>query len=144
MCHTVIMTNLMLSKIALVAATSLALLPTAIADEASVQDGIPYEITFNGDIYPAELDTMEYPYIAASQERSGECQLSINADASGNIMGMSIVSCSDELFKSVATRYIAKQSFGASTPSKVSAHSLQIRWNIGEDLEAIPLQLASR
>ena len=138
------MTKFTLLKIALVTATSLAFLPSATADQASEQDGIPYEITFNGDVYPAELDTMEYPYIAASQERDGECLLNINADAAGNISDMSIVSCSDDLFKSAAARYITKQNFGTQTSSNVSAHSLQIRWKIGEDLDALPLQLAAR
>ena len=138
------MTKFTTLQIALTAAASLALLPNAAADQASEQDGIPYEITINGDVYPADLDTIEYPYIAASQQRNGECLLNISADASGKVLGMSVVSCSDDLFKNAATRYISEQNLTAYTPSKIRTHSLQIRWNIGEELEAAPLQYAAR
>ena len=133
-----------LLKTALLTAASLAFMPNATAYEASEQTGIPYEIVFNGDVYPAQLETMEYPYIAASQKRGGECLLNVSADPSGSVLDISIISCSDDLFKSVAARYINKQSFNRRATSEVTAHRLKIRWKIGQALEAQPLQIATR
>ena len=106
--------------------------------------GIPYEITFNGSLYPADLDQIEYPYIAASQERDGECILKIISDASGDIASMSVVSCSDDLFEGAASRYIRKQEFSQHTNNNLTVHNLRVRWDIGEQSEEVALQLATR
>ena len=132
--------------LALSSALFLGLTSTASAQSDDENVGIPYEITFNGSLYPADLESVEYPYIAATQQRDGECLLNVISDTEGNIAGMSIVSCSDDLLRDAASRYINRQSVSEISDSNLTAHSLRISWDIGEELEETrsPLQLAAR
>lgn len=130
--------------LALMTTTSVAFSPIAIAQIGSAETGIPYEISFNGSLYPADLEQLEYPYIAASQERDGECILKIISDVSGEIASMSVVSCSDDLFEGAASRYIRKQEFSQHNNDNLTVHNLRVRWAIGEKSEEVALQLATR
>ena len=128
--------------LALALSTSLCLAAPTVA-AAQTDLGIPYEITFQGDLYPAGLDTMDYPYLAASQERDGECLLELTSDTSGQVTGVSILNCSDTAFRKAAERYINGLDH-TSAASNTSTHTLKITWTIGHDLDAQPLQLATR
>ena len=130
--------------IALSTAISIGLIPNAAAQTSDANAGIPYEISFNGSFYPDGLERIEYPFIAASQQRDGECLLNVISDDLGNVTSMSIVSCSDDLFKGAATRYINGQNFEQGVTSGLTVHNLLIGWDIGVTLNEKPLQLATR
>ena len=120
-------------------------MPTAIAQTNSPEAGIPYEITFDGSHYPANLETVEYPYTAASRQLDGECQLNVMADSSDNLVGITILSCTDDLFRNAAARYISNQVFAETATTGLTAHPLSINWDIGTELGSLETyQLATR
>ena len=144
MCHIQPMMKITMKTLALSAAVSIGFIPSAAAQSDAAEAGIPYEITFNGSMYPADINTVEYPYIAASQERDGECLLNVISNEAGNVASISIISCSDNLFKSAVSRYINKQDFDQSSTTNLTAHSLRVNWDIGEKAEPLPLTFAQR
>lgn len=139
------MTHLKELVITLTTATLLGGMPTAFAQTDAPDEGIPYAITFNGTHHPASLQTIEYPFAAASQMRDGECVLNVISDDVGNVASMSIITCSDETFRAAATRYINAQSMNQNTSPGLKAHPLRINWDIGNEIEPErPIQIATR
>lgn len=111
-------------------AMALSVLPTAFAQTTTLEDSVPYTITFDGKQYPAGLDEMEYPYTAARLGVSGECTLNIHADEAGRIAAMSIAQCSDQRFAWASRRFIERQDFEGSATSDLISQKLTVTWSM--------------
>ena len=119
--------------------------PTAIAQTDAPEAGIPYQISFNGDYHPANLEMVEYPHTAAVLNKDGECRLSVVTDTAQQVADISIIACTDLSFKDVMSRFIQNQTFSGTLSPETTTHSLTVTWAIGEDSVAPkPLQLATR
>lgn len=118
-------------------------MPIASAQTNTETNAVPYTITFDGSFYPDALETIEYPYLAASLNRSGECSLKIKSDESQNIAEISVTSCSDDLFEAAAQRFAAQQIVDATASSDLAEHTLSIKWSIGAEVANAPIQVAS-
>ena len=120
--------------------------PTAIAQTDAPEAGIPYQISFNGEHHPANLEKVEYPHTAAIMNKDGECRLSVATDTAQQVADISIVACTDTSFKDVMSRFIRNQTFPGTLSPETTTHSLTVTWTIGEESIAAPktLQLAAR
>ena len=133
------------TAIPLAIATVLGATPAAIAHTDAPEGGIPYQISFNGDYHPANLEMVEYPHTAAVLNKGGECRLSVITDTAQQVADISIVACTDMSFKDVMSRFIHNQTFSGTLSPETTTHSLTVTWVIGEDIVAPkPLQLATR
>jgi len=132
------MRNIKRNAITLATALVFGVMPTAIAQSNDLDQGIPYEITFDGTVYPANLDMVEYPYLAASQSQDGDCLLNVLVDDAENVAGMTIASCSSGSFNEAAARFISAQDFEGKMSTDMSSHMLSVKWNIGVE-ETEPL-----
>ena len=137
----------MMKRLTYVAAAATAVafgvMPTATAQTESAEKGTPFAITFNGNVTPTNLDAVDYPFTAATLNRNGECLLNVMTDASDNILGMSVLTCTDDLFRAEAEDLIQAQTLPAELPASLNAHALRISWQIGEEVAEQPLQLVS-
>jgi hypothetical protein len=143
MCHNAKMENKSIIKTVLISTLVLGALPAAIAQS---EDAVPYEITFSGSHYPANLESVSYPYIAASLLQDGECQINMVLDENEQLVSMSIASCSNAAFEEAARRFVSTQDLNASSGEKLTAHTLQINWDIddlGPNTAAYPITIAS-
>lgn len=85
-----------------------------------------YEIRVAGEIAPAHVRNVEYPYLAASRSQSGACDLSVKIDDLGNIAAVSVDTCSNELFRAEAE----KMARSTSSTEVAAVHPLRIEWDI--------------
>lgn len=138
----------MLKQISIASALASAMvfgaMPTASAQTEAETEGTPYAITINGSHYPANLETIGYPFTAASLNRDGECLLNVMTDEAGQIAAITILSCTDDLFRGEAESLIKLQPAVSATSSNLKVHALQITWDIGETAKQAPIQLAVR
>lgn len=113
------------SIIACVLAASV--MPAAIAQSAEEASAKAYEIKVQGDALPAEVNTLEYPFMSASRGKSGACDLSVTVDDRGNIGAVRVKACSSSYFHEEA----AKLARNDSASTQVAAvHPMRIEWSI--------------
>lgn len=143
MCHI----EEMLKRLTYVAAAATAVafgaMPTATAQTETAEEGTPFAITFNGNVTPANLEAVDYPFTAATLNRNGECLLNVMTDEHDTILGMSVLTCTDDLFRAEAEDLIQAQTLPSELPASLNAHALRISWQIGEEIAQTPMQLVS-
>ena len=145
MCYIQAMLKITKTVVPLAIAIVLGATPTAIAQTDAPEAGIPYQISFNGDYHPSNLEMIEYPHTAAVLNKDGECRLSVVTDTAQQVADISIIACTDLSFKDVMSRFIQNQTFSGTLSPETTTHSLTVTWAIGEDSVAPqPLQLATR
>lgn len=130
------------SAIILAAAIVLGAMPTAMAQVETPSEGVSYEIIFDGTVYPSSLETIEYPYLAASLGLDGDCILNVLVDTTGDVAGMTVAACSSPIFEDAAKRFIDEQQFDGELSTNLTAHLLEVTWDIG--VEDKPFVLVSR
>lgn len=128
-----------------VTAAVVSVMQIATAQTQTAEEGIPYEIVFSGTFYPSGLESIEYPFSAASDQQDGECTLSITTNALEEVTAMSVQTCTHTTFETAARNFIESQPLAALTSNEAHAHTLHIYWSIGaETLTAEPIEIASR
>mgnify|MGYP001818176201 CR=1 FL=1 len=126
------------------AAGLFALTPIMVSPAHAQSDSIPYEIRFDGQYTPANLQTVGYPFIAGSQKQNGECLLSITTNTQEEIVAMSVMSCTAKSFEAEAEKLIEAQTLADAAQTELTAHALRIKWKIGEEVEADYKTMARR
>ncbi len=114
---------------------------TAIAQTGTASEAVPYTITFDGAVYPAALETIDYPYSKARLHQSGSCILNVFADDAKQIAAMSVDRCSDDGFRREAETFVSNQSLTGSTEGNLKAHRLTIAWEM-DPAPAVPFTVA--
>lgn len=114
---------------------------TAIAQTGTAPEAVPYTITFDGAVYPAALETIDYPYNKARLNQSGSCMLNVFVDDAKHIAAMSVDRCSDDGFRREAEAFVNDQALTGSTEGNLQAHRLEIVWEMDPQPDA-PFTLA--
>lgn len=132
-------------KVACVTALTLCGMQTVLAQTEPADHGIPYEITVSGSFYPPEVETIAYPFTAASNKKSGACTLTIITGANDQIMDMAVKACSHSLFEEAAQDFISRQEITSIATQEKASHLLHIKWTIGKALDQdASIQLVGR
>jgi len=118
-------------------AIAVSVMPTAFAQTETIENGVPYTITFDGERYPASLGTIEYPYAAGRLGLSGDCLLNVHVDPHDEIAAITISACSDEWFRNASQKFIDGQSFVGGTHLDLKTYPLRIDWSMEAPKTAI-------
>lgn len=104
-------------------------MPAAIAQtpEAATSNAKAYEIRVTGDVVPADLNKLTYPYMAAKRGDAGACDLSVQTDDAGNIGVVMVRNCSSDGFRKEASKLADA---GGNGFSAAADHTVRIEWTI--------------
>ena len=102
-------------------------MPTATAQVMENANSRAYEITLSGEIIPASLGDLSYPYKSASRGQNGHCDLKVQTDAHGAVEGVEVASCSNKAFQAEIER---NAPMGLAQGEAGSISALRVDWRI--------------
>lgn len=118
----------MKTKLLVATAFAFALTPVAFSDDGVEESARSYTIDVTGDVLPASLGDLGYPYRAAEDGLAGVCEVELVVGETGMAQNYTVASCSDDAFQGAATSFAETLSFDENASDSVQ--SLTVAWNI--------------
>lgn len=101
--------------------------PMAIAEPRGSDAVREFAIAVKGEAVPASLGSLDYPFLAVSKGRSGECAIRLEVARTGEAKDFDIMSCSHVTFQREAEQFAETLSFSPS--SEEQTHELIVSWS---------------
>ena len=111
------------------------------ADTQADPQGIPYSITFKGDVQPAHTDLIDYPYAAAVSLSKDRAICSFTPPLRRHFRDKSSIVLQHP-FRDAANRFISAQTYAEAETATLTTHPLSIVWDIEMPDGALARQLA--